>query len=189
MSVKTKIKIARVKYLTNQFYEKAKKISFAVVVFQYLVAFGWMTLEHNNMLEWVKPQKTIIVVNKAQAKTSEVIKIKSDFKKTSENNVSEIANIIWTLESSKGLNNYSKCEAIGKYNGIGFGIPGDGTYMCFNSHEEEMKQLNKWIKEHKSQGITDDQMLCHYNIGSKKDGTIPNECIYSINARNLGLKK
>lgn len=79
--------------------------------------------------------------------------------------VQNMMEIIWTNESSKGKNNYSKCETLGKINGIGYGIWGD-NWMCFDSHTEEMKTLEKWITEHKEQGMNDTELLCHYSGGN-----------------------
>ena len=76
--------------------------------------------------------------------------------------VSQIADEIWMLESTRGKNNYSKCEAIGKVNGIGYGIWG-GNWQCFESHEEEMKTLEKWISEKRDKGMTDKELMCLYS--------------------------
>ena len=76
--------------------------------------------------------------------------------------VSQIADEIWMLESTRGKNNYSKCEAIGKVNGIGYGIWG-GNWMCFDSHEEEMETLEKWISEKRDKGMTDKELKCLYS--------------------------
>lgn len=81
----------------------------------------------------------------------------------------DLADYIWLKESTRGKNNYSKCEAIGKINGIGYGIPGDGTYMCFNSHEEEMVALKGWIVAKKAKGLTELEMLCLYSGGNYKE--------------------
>jgi hypothetical protein len=61
--------------------------------------------------------------------------------------ISEIVKKIQVLESSSGLNNYSKCKAIGKWNRSGYGIPGNGTYRCFDTQEEEDKTIGEWFKK------------------------------------------
>lgn len=76
--------------------------------------------------------------------------------------VDKLADYIWLKESTRGKNNYSKCEIVGKINGIGYGVWGD-NYVCFDSHEEEMETLKKWITNHKSEGMTDNELLCHYS--------------------------
>lgn len=77
--------------------------------------------------------------------------------------IDEMAELIYQRESSKGKNNFSKCEEQGKYNGIGYAIPGDGTYICFESHEEEMQALKGWLVAKKAAGMSDDEMLCLYS--------------------------
>lgn len=109
--------------------------------------------------------RTIIIVNTAEAKEptqieESVVQLQSD--------TDRIADVIWTRESSRGINNYSKCEAAGKINGIGYGIPGNGEYLCFDSHEEEMEVLNKWIDDHKAQGMSETELMCHYSGGNYK---------------------
>lgn len=77
--------------------------------------------------------------------------------------IGELADLIWSRESSRGVNNYSKCEAIGKVNGIGYGISGDGSYMCFDSHEDEMTVLRGWIITRKAWGWSELKMKCTYS--------------------------
>ena len=76
----------------------------------------------------------------------------------------DLVDIIFLKESSRGKNNYSKCEAIGKYNRYGYGIPGDGSYMCFDK-DEDTKAVAGWVAVHKASGLTDNQLLCKYNTG------------------------
>lgn len=76
--------------------------------------------------------------------------------------IDELADYIWLHESSRGKNNYSKCEAVGKINSIGYAIY-DGKWMCFNSHEEEMQTLNKWLTNKKEVGLSDTELLCLYS--------------------------
>lgn len=82
---------------------------------------------------------------------------------TKKDNIEELASLIYKRESSDGKNNYSKCEEQGKYNGIGFAITGDGSYICFNSHEEEMMALRGWLVAKKASGMSDEAMLCLYS--------------------------
>lgn len=78
----------------------------------------------------------------------------------------EIAEYVWLHESTNGLNNYSKCEAIGKINGIGYAIPGDGNYRCFDSHEDEMKVLEGWIIDKQARGMSRVELMCLYSGGN-----------------------
>jgi len=79
--------------------------------------------------------------------------------------VREIVKKIMTLESSDGKNNYSKCEAIGKYNRYGYGIPGDGRYLCFEK-DKDTEAVEKWFtKNLKDKTLS--ETLCFYNLGLK----------------------
>lgn len=98
-------------------------------------------------------QTRTITIQVAEAKT-EIVEVKD--------NTEELADYIWLHESGRGKKNYSKCEKIGKKNGIGYGIYG-GKWICFDSHEEEMETLKKWITKHKSKEMTDQELLCHYS--------------------------
>ncbi len=80
-----------------------------------------------------------------------------------EKSTEELADYIWMNESTRGKNNFSKCEAIGKVNGIGYGIPGNGEYRCFDSHSEEMKVLEGWLISKKALGWSETKMLCVYS--------------------------
>lgn len=60
--------------------------------------------------------------------------------------IEEIVRRILILESSNGVNNFSKCEAIGKFNRSGYGIH-SGKYLCFDTKEEEEKTIGEWFKK------------------------------------------
>jgi hypothetical protein len=77
--------------------------------------------------------------------------------------IAKIADTIWLRESTRGINNYSKCEAQGLTNGIGYGIPGNGTYQCFQNHEEEMERLERWILNKRAKGLSDIELMCLYS--------------------------
>jgi hypothetical protein len=107
------------------------------------------------MSEIIAPSGTIVIVNPAVAQEIPQNAV--------EEKERDLADYIWLKESSRGKNNYSKCEAIGKVNGIGYAIPGDGSYMCFDSHEDEMVALNGWITVRKASGWSELKMLCTYS--------------------------
>lgn len=77
--------------------------------------------------------------------------------------IDTLADLVWSRESSRGVNNYSQCEKVGKVNGIGYGIPGNGDYMCFESHEEEMTVLRGWLTAKRAAGMSDKEMFCLYS--------------------------
>ncbi len=76
----------------------------------------------------------------------------------------DLVDYIFMKESSRGVKNYSKCEAIGKYNRYGFDIPGDGSYVCFEK-DEDTKAVAGWVAHRKALGMSDKQLLCLYNTG------------------------
>ena len=102
-----------------------------------------------------KPVSSIVLVNDALAieKPAE----------TKIDTIQELSELIWTRESSKGKNNFSQCEKIGKVNGIGYAIPGDGSFVCFDSHAEEMEVLRGWLIAKRAAGMSDAKMLCLYS--------------------------
>ena len=141
-----KVKKARGKYLWGELTREAKKLALAVILAEYLIAGAWYMLETRGVLDYFKPKVVIIEINRAEAKQDEPVKdIKPD-------RTTELANIIWHLESTKGVHNYSKCEAQGKVNGIGYGIPGDGSYKCFDDHDQG-RQGSERKSSQRSQGI------------------------------------
>lgn len=79
----------------------------------------------------------------------------------------KIVDGIYRMESSNGKNNYSKCEAIGKFNGFGYGIY-DNNYLCFEKGEDR-KVVEKWVDDNLKNGLTEKELLCKYNTGSTND--------------------
>jgi hypothetical protein len=77
----------------------------------------------------------------------------------------DLVDEIFFKESTRGKNNYSKCEAIGKYNRYGFGIPGDGSYLCFPEGQDTVAVAG-WIAQKKALGLSDNALLCLYNTGN-----------------------
>lgn len=171
------------KYLVGQAYKQAQKIAFAVVVMEFVLAGGYAVGEYKGIFDIFRgiPVQGEYI-NTAHA----IIETQKPVETSQKPEIDEIANIadtIWMLESTRGINNYSKCEAAGKVNGIGYGIPGGGKYMCFDSHEEEMYTLMSWIAQKQAQGITGDNLLCLYNTGKAKES-----CVYSKNAKLMDTK-
>jgi len=104
-----------------------------------------------------------VIIQVSHAQTTENI----EKPKTNLDIVNEIAENIYNKESSRGKNNYSKCQAIGKVNSIGFNIPGNGSYQCFDSHEDEMVVLRGWIMDKLARGWETNLIYCYYNTGKK----------------------
>lgn len=102
------------------------------------------------------------VIEKAEAKEAEQVETpKVD-------RVKELSELIYQRESTSGKNNYSKCEAIGKYNGVGYAIPGNGSYICFDSHEDEMQAVRGWIIAKLAAGMSEEKLLCLYSGNNYK---------------------
>lgn len=83
--------------------------------------------------------------------------------------IDELADYIWSKESSRGINNYSKCEEVGKVNGVGYAIPGNGSYICFDSHEDEMQAVRGWIITKLAGGHSEKSLLCLYSGNHYKE--------------------
>lgn len=83
--------------------------------------------------------------------------------------VKELSELIYQRESTSGKNNYSKCTEQGKINGIGYGIPGNGSYICFESHEDEMATLKGWIIAKIASGMSENELLCLYSGDNYKE--------------------
>ena len=84
-------------------------------------------------------------------------------KETPKDNIEELMTLIYQNESSSGKNNFSKCEEQGKVNGIGYGIPGNGSFVCFESHQDEIIALKGWLVAKRASGMSDDDILCLYS--------------------------
>lgn len=157
-----RIKREQISILADKVKKEGLKLSFAVVVAEALMVGGFYFASKYGITDYFKP-KTIYIVNEAHAKTIEKEKVEEVREVIHIDEVAELAEMIYNLESSGGKNNYSKCEAIGKINGIGYGIPGNGKYQCFNNHEEEMQVLKGWIIDKRAKGMTDNGLLCLYS--------------------------
>lgn len=151
-----KIKREQIKVLSGKFKKEVLKLCFAVVIAESVLVGVFYIASNHGILEHFKPKT--IYINNAEAKNVAVNPINEPVK----DEIEELKDFIWQKESTRGKNNYSKCEAIGKVNGIGYGIDGSGAYRCFESHEDEMKVLEGWIIDHKAQGMTRLEMLKHY---------------------------
>lgn len=155
MKIKQWIAVKQLKLML--FMEKAKKealkLAFAVVIAEVIGVIILFYGVRYDLFAFLQPKTVIITNAKADVITKEA--------KTDQNEEEKLADFIWNKESSR-KNNYSKCEAIGKVNMIGYGIDGTGKYICFNSHEDEMKVLIGFILAHEAQGMTRLQILKHY---------------------------
>jgi hypothetical protein len=170
MSLKLKVRIAqigifcrKVAEIIRKAHKEAQKLALAVVILEFMLAGGWYIIETNGYIdELYQKQVNTIVFKPAEAKEIEQAKPEKD-------HIEELSDLIWLRESTRGKNNYSKCEAQGLINGIGFAIPGNGKYICFKDHAEEMQALDKWIKDKQAKGMTTKELLCLYSGNNYKD--------------------
>jgi len=96
--------------------------------------------------------------------------------KTSFIDVGQIANKIYTLESSGGKND--SCRNMGLYNGYGF-RQNSSEHICYTSHEEVRSLVIEWLTINIGKyGL--EKALCRYNEGINETG-----CTYSANYLTL----
>ena len=159
MRTSAKFKVMQVKETMQKVHKEARKLALAVVIMQFMIAGAWLVAEKVGIIECFEPKTMVIhIVSGSEVPVEQP--------KTAQNKeMEQLKDYIWFKESTRGKNNYSKCEAIGEVNGIGYGIPGNGKYMCFEDHAEEMKVLETWIKNKQAQGMTNKGLLCLYNRG------------------------
>lgn len=141
--------------------KKARELAFLIVAIEILAIIAFAAACRYDIIK-AEGEKLIIPVSAHEVEPISVLD-ENGQDVVKKDHIDEIAEIIWERESSKGAHNYSKCEAQGLTNGIGYAIPGDGTYQCFKDHAEEMETLKRWIVDHQNQGMTEKQLMCHYS--------------------------
>jgi hypothetical protein len=112
-------------------------------------------------IKFLLQPKTVVIYNYTVKEESKE-EVKNEKKQL---NIDEVVRRIMGLESSFGKNNYSKCAAIGQYNRYGYGIPGNGKYLCFEL-DKDTEAVKSWIKERKDK-YSLGSLLCGYNMGFK----------------------
>lgn len=162
-----KVKKARIKYLWNKFEKEAKRITVGVVIMEFMLVAGYALVMSKGLLE-----PKIVIIEVSQAKTASKIEVREEQKDNS-----LLMYKIYRLESSAGLND--SCKAQGKINGYGY-AQNVSSWKCFDSLEEVESLVDNWINEHKAQGLTEDEILCHYNVG-----TITDNCAYALKAKTI----
>jgi len=166
MRLYLKIKVAQGLNLARKCHKEAQKLALAVVMLEFMIAGGmYISVKSKYFDEIYQKQSVVVIFKPAEARELKVAD------KPETDRIDELSNLIWLRESTRGKNNYSKCELAGKINGIGYGIPGpgNGKYICFESHEEEMRALRNWLKSKKSAGMSEKQMLCLYSGNNYKE--------------------
>ena len=114
-----------------------------------------------------------IVPNKVELMISPV---GSDSAKLKTLDIGEIADKIYTLESSGGKND--SCRKLGLYNGYGYS-QSTFSWKCYESHEQVRQLVIDWLIDNISKyGL--EQALCRYNVG-----IATNDCKYVVNYKSL----
>lgn len=154
MNIKNTVKRRKIRLLAKKAKNEALKLSCMAFVLIALGVIGYATAINYDLINWLEPK--VVYIKLAEAKEVE------------QDNTNELAEYIYLKESSKGKNGLKKCLAIGKVNNIGYGVYGT-NWTCFKDHAEEMSVLNEWIKEKKNKGMTDKELLCIYNTGTRTE--------------------
>jgi hypothetical protein len=174
MDVKTKIKATKEQMILSNIIKKkttCQKHGYTLVcslIGLGMIVSGVWTNVYKETKTYISTPNApvVIIIDRAEASTEKTIKNLDDEQVS---DVMVTADYIWMKESTRGQNNYSKCEEKGLINGTGYAIPGDGTYVCFNNHAEEMATVIEWIKKHQDEGMTNLQLLCHYSGNNYKE--------------------
>lgn len=141
--------------------QEAKRLAVAVVIVEMLLVAGYAIGEQYNLFDVFRQSNTITIV---QAR-----RIEQPKEETQADRIGELAADIWNRESTRGKNNFSKCAAKNKINGIGYGIDGTGKYLCFSNHAEEMEVLRGWLIAKLAAGYTEREALCIYSGNHYKE--------------------
>jgi len=178
----------------NYYKRRTQKLQRTMLIYSVfaLVGFIWtldVALDSISRIDWFTP-KTVEILNTVEAETLnadndflvqagelESVSVGEETNKILPASA-EIVKKIIILESSGGKNNYSKCQEQGLYNRYGYGIPGDGTYRCFEK-DEDTKAVEKWFDE-KLNEMDIATATCYYNTGTKTQ-----DCPYYQNFINI----
>lgn len=153
--------------------KEINKLAIAIIITEFIIATGFFLAVHYG----IYPLKTevIQVVNAGDvvsydAPTQGVSDSDGEVSQEDETPlaIEKIVDIVHQLESSGGKNNFSKCEAAGKYNEFGYNIPN-----CYEKGEDR-KLVEKWFEE-KLTKYDLPTSICGYNLGFRSEHL--QECI------------
>jgi hypothetical protein len=161
-----KIKAERAKYLYDIAQKEAFKLSFAVVVVEFILVIGYYQAQNRGLLSFLEPKVMTIQVYAKEIKPLEVKNEAPEGKQESKI-AEQLAEIIHIKESSKGkakkgLN--ATCKAKGLSNEYGYNPP-----KCYKDNEAVKGIVINWIKDKQAQGLSDNELLCLYNTGIISD--------------------
>lgn len=157
-----KLKKAQAKLFCAKVEKEIKKLAVAIVITEFVIAGAIVIVSNYNYFGLLDSKTVYIEVSHAQNAPE-----RTELPQDEVLDIKAISDTIWLLESGRGQHNYSKCTAIGKINGIGYNVWGS-NYSCFGSHAEEMEVLEDWITKHIAEGMTEQELLCHYSGGNYK---------------------
>ncbi len=158
-----------------------KNLKYTWLFFKFSVIFFWISLAIYGVYSFFNTytlRTPIIIQSPIVPRKIEVniSPVGSDSAKLKTLDIGEIADKIYTLESSQGKND--GCRKLGLYNGYGFSQSAF-SWKCFSSHEEVRQLVIDWLIDNISKyGL--EQALCRYNIGE-----ITNDCKYVVDYKNL----
>jgi ATP-dependent Clp protease ATP-binding subunit ClpA len=179
--LKEKIRQAPRKFKNSKFF--LALVMLAIGVSYTVVYYEGMALknEYTESLRYIEDRypntREITLVNEAHADT-EIPKEKPVEVASPDSEVEKIADTIFTLESSKGVNDGCVRKGLG-FNGYGF-RQNSREWKCFESRDEVRDLVNDWIKDKQKKGMATDEMLCWYNTGLHTSS-----CWYSDQAKLL----
>lgn len=165
MSLVNKIKYRRTLNKKTTCEKHGKYLVLSLVLLGMFIGIVWTRAYYKGseyFSEMIKVSAETVQARSEAKPEGELVGLTANDEGASSPTPSEIADLIWSRESSRGKNNFSKCEAKGMTNGIGMGVWG-GNYMCFQDHAEEMKVLEDWIARHQEEGLSYIELLCHYS--------------------------
>jgi hypothetical protein len=157
-----KLKKAQAKLFCAKVEKEIKKLAVAIVITEFVIAGAIVIVSNHNYFGLLDSKTVYIEVSHAQNAPE-----RTELPQDEVLDIKAISDTIWSLESSRGQHNYSKCEKVGKINGIGFGIWG-GHWQCFDSHEDEMETLENWIQKKIKEGLSEKELLCLYSGNNYK---------------------
>jgi hypothetical protein len=153
----------KIALLWEKLRKEALKLAFAVVVAECLIVIALHYGLKWGLYELFQPKsKTIILIRPAEAK--EIKQEDPTESKPEEKSVNELLNIIHKHESGngtarQGLNR--TCESKGMSNEYGYNPPN-----CYKDNATVENIVIDWIKRHKAEGLSDEELLGHYSNGA-----------------------
>jgi hypothetical protein len=187
MSFRTKLLGARIRNAKEQF--KNSKLFLAIVMLAIGVSwtvnyyeFKELWEEYQGVMRYVEDRypmtSQITIVNAAEAATEAPIEEPAVEAPKVDDGVEDVANTIFALESSRGVNDGCIRKGLG-FNGYGF-RQNSKEWKCFGSRDEVRGLLTEWIKDKQAKGLSTDSMLCLDNTGVASPS-----CWYSEQAKLL----